>query len=119
MLIPRLYDSIQNQVPITIQGIRGLNINPIHVREASKAVLKAVTINQSAIFNIAGPEILSIREISEMMGTYLHKEPIFNFIDSFCLVGVFIFFVFVFLSQEELISYSYSFSINFFCSSSL
>lgn len=79
MLIPRLMDNVAAKRPVILQGADGIRINPIHVQDASRAVLAALTLDQSATFNISGPSILSIREICEGMGRYLGRDPVFQF----------------------------------------
>ncbi len=79
MLIPRLMDSVANGKPIVLQGENGILINPIHVKDASSAVLAAMSVQDSSTFNIAGPDILSIRQICEGMGEFLGKKPCFEF----------------------------------------
>ena len=61
MLIPRLFDSVATGKPITLQGDSGIRINPIHVEDAASAVAAAIDLNESAIFNVAGSSVLSIR----------------------------------------------------------
>lgn len=78
MLIPRLLDSVASGKPIGLQGHSGIRINPIHVSDASTAVAAALKLEDSATFNIAGPDVLTIREICENMGRYLDKTPIFE-----------------------------------------
>lgn len=63
MLIPRLIDNIRGGRPITIQGENGLRLNPIHVSDASAAVVAALGSKNSAIYNVAGPQVLSLREL--------------------------------------------------------
>lgn len=71
MLIPRLIDNIMQGKKIALQGADGIRINPIHVADASAAVLASLETNESDIINIAGPDILSLREICEAMGSTL------------------------------------------------
>lgn len=77
MLIPRLFDSVANGQAVTLQGKDGLRINPVHVKDAAQAVAAALSVAESAVFNIAGPSILSIREICEAMGGFLEVAPVF------------------------------------------
>ncbi|MCW2763671.1 MAG: 3-beta hydroxysteroid dehydrogenase/isomerase family protein [Marmoricola sp.] len=63
MLIPRLVDSIRAGRPISMQGEEGLRLNPIHVADAAAAVLAALESEDSAIYNIGGPQILSLRQL--------------------------------------------------------
>ena len=77
MLIPRLMDSISSCKSITLQGENGIHINPIHVEDAGAAVVACLPLEKSGIFNLAGPNVLSIREICEGMGHYLNVKPTF------------------------------------------
>ncbi len=78
MLIPRLMDAVASGKPISLQGSQGIRINPVHVEDASAAVVAALDTTRSAIYNIAGPDVLSIQQIAEAMGDYLGKQPIFQ-----------------------------------------
>ena len=82
MLIPRIMDSIKNGKPIFLHDNKGISINPIHVEDAVSTVLATLKKEFSATFNIAGPEILSILDISNIMSNYLNKEAIYKNIDN-------------------------------------
>jgi UDP-glucose 4-epimerase len=79
MLIPRLMESILNQRPITLQGKEGIRINPIHVEDAAKATLQSILREDSAVYNISGPEILTLKALAQQMGDYLGIEPEFEY----------------------------------------
>ena len=81
MLMPRLFDSVQNNTPIVLTGKKGIKINPIHVEEAAKATFNAMKLNKSSVTNLAGPQVISLKEISTAIGDYLGKEAIFEFND--------------------------------------
>jgi UDP-glucose 4-epimerase len=78
MLIPRLMDAVASGKSITLQGENGICINPIHVEDASLAVTSALDLRENATFNIAGPDVLSIRQICDEMGKYLGRKPIYD-----------------------------------------
>jgi nucleoside-diphosphate-sugar epimerase len=78
MLIPRLLDSVNNGYPINLEGDNGILINPVHVSDAARALKASIGLPGCNKFNIAGPEILSIREISQIMGKKINKDPIFS-----------------------------------------
>ena len=82
MLIPRLFEMIRNNQPITLQGDTGISINPIHVQDAVNALEKSLNLEESFAFNIAGDGVFSLKEIANMMGRVLNKEPLFNMEDS-------------------------------------
>ena len=63
MLIPRLVDSVREGKPITLTGRDGLRLNPVHVSDAAAAVKAVLASNESATFNVAGDETVSLREV--------------------------------------------------------
>jgi UDP-glucose 4-epimerase len=65
MLIPRLVDSVREGRPINLTGPHGLTINPIHASDAAAAVLASLARDDSATYNIAGDEIISLRGLCE------------------------------------------------------
>ena len=77
MLIPRLIHSVANGIPLSLQGAEGLRINPIHASDAAKAVAACLKMPGNHIFNIAGPEILSIRKMGLIIGSAFGVEPLF------------------------------------------
>lgn len=79
MLLPRLYDQIARHEPIPLAGDEGIRINPVHVREVAAAANALAAADVSATINIAGPQIWSVREISEMIGQHLNISPRFSF----------------------------------------
>lgn len=82
MLIPRLVNSVRNKNEITLQGSEGIKINPIHVKDASKAAVAAMALEGSYTFNIGGSEIMSLKQIAETIGDFLGIAPVFKHVDS-------------------------------------
>lgn len=78
MLIPRLMDFVSSGTAIILQDTDGIRINPLHVEDAAAAVIAALDTKDSSTYNIAGPDVLSIRQISEEMGLFLGKRPVFQ-----------------------------------------
>ena len=78
MLIPRLFRSVMEGSPIVLQGSSGVRLNPIHVNDASKAIVQSCQLEESAVINIAGPEILSIKAICDTFGDYLNINPVYE-----------------------------------------
>lgn len=77
MLIPRLVDSVKAGNPITLQGKDGIRINPVHAGDAARAVRAALDVEGCERINVAGPDILSIRAIAEIIGRKVGREPVF------------------------------------------
>lgn len=78
MLMPRLVSRIREGKPIVLQGEEGIHINPIHVDDATNAILRATELNESRLINIAGPEVTSLRYICEEIGRRLNRSPAFD-----------------------------------------
>jgi UDP-glucose 4-epimerase len=81
MLIPRLIDSVKNGKEITLNGENGIKINPIYVNDASIACTNLLKLEGFYSLNIAGPEILSMRDIANEIGSVFKKQPVFRIIE--------------------------------------
>lgn len=79
MLIPRLVDNIKTGNPIALQGPTGILINPLHVSDAVAAIIAALDTQGFHKINVAGPEVLSIRQISNIIGDIVGSKPSFKF----------------------------------------
>jgi UDP-glucose 4-epimerase len=77
MLIPRLIDNVKQKRPITLQGQEGIKINPTHVSDAALAIAQSLLLSESNKINIAGPEVLSMRQIAETIGEIFECTPRF------------------------------------------
>lgn len=78
MLIPRLVENVLKGVPIQLQGKNGIRINPIEVSDAVRAIEQAMLLQGNHVINVAGAQILSLREIGGVIGSCLDREPVFN-----------------------------------------
>jgi len=77
-LIPRLVQSVREGRSITLQGQDGIRINPTYVTDAAAAIVQALTLAGSHKINVGGPEVLSLRQIGEIIGQRVGREPIFQ-----------------------------------------
>lgn len=78
MLIPRLIDSVAAGRAVVLQGPDGIRMNPIHVSDASGALIAALGTGDSATYNVAGSEVLSLRSIAETIGIAVGRAPVFD-----------------------------------------
>lgn len=76
MLLPRLAQRVLAGEPITLEGQDGLEINPIHVEDAAKAVVGALAGEGHLVANLAGFETISLREVAEVLGRAVGASPI-------------------------------------------
>ena len=63
MLVPTLIEKVRKGDQISIAGRPGQRINPIHVGDAVETFPRALELERSDVFNVAGDEIVSIREL--------------------------------------------------------
>ena len=78
MFLPRLASSILEGRPIYLRGATGIRVNPVHVSDAARAFARAVDLEGDHVVNVAGPDVLSLREIVEAMATLLGRAPVFQ-----------------------------------------
>jgi nucleoside-diphosphate-sugar epimerase len=81
MLIPRLINKVKQEEPIVLEGSDGLKINPVHAADAASAIVASLKLKGSHTFNVAGAEVLSLREICESVGRAISKTPRFEIDD--------------------------------------
>ena len=79
MLIPRLFNSVKNSIPIHLAGNEGISVNPIFVEDAAKFIKGIVENEIRGVFNLAGNEIVSLKRITDRVSYLLNKEAIFKF----------------------------------------
>lgn len=78
MLIPRLVQQVRQGEPIRLHGQNGLQANPVAVVDVAETLEHCLTLNQSVTLNVAGPHILSLREMGSQIGKILDIAPNFQ-----------------------------------------
>jgi nucleoside-diphosphate-sugar epimerase len=78
MLMPRLVASVREGRPITLQGQDGMLLNPVHVSDAAAATIAAVRKKANGTFNVAGPDVVSLRQIAEIIGKHAGFAPVYE-----------------------------------------
>lgn len=83
MLMPRLIASVASGAPIALQGEDGLRFNPICADDAAGAIAGLLERDAEAggdpdVINIAGPQVLTLREACTAIGAALSKDPVFE-----------------------------------------
>ena len=77
MLIPKIGNMVHTGGPIELQGPSGLEFNPIHVKDASLATLKAIGLESSNVINLSGPSLITIRGLAGLFAKQMGKTPNF------------------------------------------
>jgi UDP-glucose 4-epimerase len=81
MFLPSIIKKISSGIQLRLEGPDGIRINPIHASVAAAAIHKIIQRGGPRIVNLAGMEIFSIREISELIGKILGVEPRYEIFD--------------------------------------
>ncbi|MEF8729084.1 MAG: NAD(P)-dependent oxidoreductase [Accumulibacter sp.] len=79
-LISRVIASVRDGRSIQLSGTEGLKINPIHVDDAADLLSILLEASGSRTLNVAGPDVVSIRQIAEFTGQFLGVAPVFDFV---------------------------------------
>jgi UDP-glucose 4-epimerase len=78
MLMPQLVRRVRDRRPIILDGEDGLCANPIAVRDVASAIRRCLSLDRSATLNVAGPDILTLRQIGHCIGAAVGEEPRFE-----------------------------------------
>ncbi len=78
MLMSRLIGRVINQQSIVLQGCDGFRLNPIYASDAAAAIGAAVSLETSETINVAGEQILTLREIATTIGDLVGIAPLFE-----------------------------------------
>lgn len=77
--IPKMIANIKKNEPIILEGVDGLIVNPIHINDIVEFILRALQNSKiSGIFNIAGPESISIRAMADIIASKIGINPVFD-----------------------------------------
>lgn len=75
-LINRLARLVANGQEIGLEGKDGILLNPVWIEDLALGVCLALESEHTGIFHFAGPDILSLRKLLEIIGELVCKEPL-------------------------------------------
>jgi len=78
MLVPRLITSILDGKPVLLPGGNGIALNPIYVSDVATVIKSRIASQGSAVLNVSGQEVVTIKELANRIGAYLGKDPVFE-----------------------------------------
>lgn len=78
MLVSRIIENVKYGKSIQLAGDEGMKINPIHATDAAIAIISSLKLQGSEKINIGGPEVLSLKRISTIIGMKTGLKPIFE-----------------------------------------
>ena len=75
MFIPGILDRVRLGREIALAGEQGIRVNPIYIDDAVDVITGLLGAEESKTMNVAGPEIVSLREIGDVAGRLLGRQP--------------------------------------------
>jgi nucleoside-diphosphate-sugar epimerase len=75
MLVASLAGRVVRGEEVAVDGDPGLRVNPIHVRDAARAIAAAVRFDGSDVVNVAGDEAVTITELVQRLGQIAGTDP--------------------------------------------
>jgi nucleoside-diphosphate-sugar epimerase len=76
-LIPDLASSIAAGRPITLRTEGGLRLNPIFASDTVRAIVAALEGGGTPLIHVAGPEIISLRQLAHRIGEIVGRPATF------------------------------------------
>lgn len=78
MLIPRLIANVRDGKPIQLAGHDGPRFNPTYINDAVEAIAMALERRVAGVVPIAGPQVLSVRQMVETIADQTGVAPVFT-----------------------------------------
>lgn len=77
-LIPGLIDRVHQGRAVVLNGGGRPRINPIYIADVVRVILHVLDIKGHHVLNVAGDEVVDIRELTEVIGSVLNCKPVFE-----------------------------------------
>jgi UDP-glucose 4-epimerase len=77
-MIPRLIDSVRDGKPITLNAGGRPRMNPVYVADVVRVIEAALESEGDQLVNVAGDDAATIRELSELVGRVVRRDPAFE-----------------------------------------
>ena len=78
MFVARMIETVRAGRPVTLQGRDGLKVNPVYVDDAVAAFAQALHLEGNQVINIAGPDVMTLRAMCEIIGAAVGRRPVFE-----------------------------------------
>jgi UDP-glucose 4-epimerase len=76
-MIPKLIGAVRDGKTVTLYNGGEPRLKPIHVSDLVAIIEEALHLDGSQTVNVAGPEIVGVREIAQLAADTLGREPVF------------------------------------------
>lgn len=78
MFVARIIANVQQARPIQLQGPDGFRMNPVYVEDAAEAIARALDLHGHHLINVAGPDVVTLRSLSEQVGRLVGRSPLYE-----------------------------------------
>jgi len=79
--VQRMIGRVKNRGTVHLAGPHGLRVNPIFVTDAARIFVDALSLEGQHVFNCAGAETVSLKDLCGTIGDLLRQEPVFRHSD--------------------------------------
>ncbi len=76
-LIPRMIESVRQEIPVSLSRGGEPRINPIFVDDLVTILAQALVGDRTYTVNLAGPRVVSMRSLARLIGDAVGKKPTF------------------------------------------
>ena len=77
-MVPGLIQRVREGAPVTLNDQGSPRMTPMYVEDTVRAFAGALDLDGHHVLNVAGDEVVSIRELAELIGEALGREPLFE-----------------------------------------
>ena len=77
MFVAGIVNRVMNELPVSLSSDAGIRVNPVFVDDAAAATLAALEATGVGAYNVAGRDVVSLREIADTIGEIVGKTPKF------------------------------------------
>jgi nucleoside-diphosphate-sugar epimerase len=77
-MIPRLLERVRAGEPITLNAGGRPRLNPIYIDDVVRVLVAWLELGDHAVVNVGGDEAVGVRELAELIGGTVGKDPVFE-----------------------------------------
>jgi len=77
-MIPGLIGRVREGTPVSLNAGGRPRMNPLYIDDVVRALLGVLELDESVALNVAGDEPVTVRELAELIGSVVGREPVFE-----------------------------------------
>jgi nucleoside-diphosphate-sugar epimerase len=77
-MIPGLIGRVREGTPVSLNAGGRPRMNPLYIDDVVRALLGVLELDESVVLNVAGDDAVTIRELAELIGEAVGREPVFE-----------------------------------------